>query len=347
MRFKFIVITVLALIAAYCIFWFQVASKAEDATLAWIEDSQKNIEGLKVYSGDVSVSGFPYKVIVEISSVNASFSNMRYDEAPVSISAPKVSAVFQPWNPDHAIIVTDYFDAVIGRLNMPDVSLNFNNVKSSIILDSGNKALNNLSITAENVAWHKGLEAGIDGNSILENAELHLRRTIEGFEPQNSYDLPISRIIYFKADNAKINELKTSFLGDQSNEVKIEAVLHANQQPEFTKESLARWRDEGGTLSIRTFEYGTEATNIKLAGDVTLDENFKPLGAFDANISGIENIFKALAENENISEMGRQFLRMQSQNNTMPEDVPLSLSMQNGTMYLGPIVLMELDPVIN
>lgn len=347
MRFKLIIISVLTLIAAYSVFWFQVASKVEEATLAWIEDSQRNITGLKVYSGDVSVSGFPYKVIVEISSLNATLSGSAYSEAPISVSTPRISAVFQPWNPNHVVVVTEYFDTVIGNMEMPDLSLNFDNVKSSIVLDPNNKSLNNLSIIADTVKWHKGLEAGTDENSILEMAELHLRKTMEGYEPQNSYDLPISRILYFKADNAKINEFKTSFLGDQSNEIKVDAVLHANQQPEFTKKSLAQWRDEGGTLSIRSFEYGTNTTNVKLSGDVTLDENFKPLGAFDANIFGIENIFSALSENENVSDMGRQFLKSQAQNNTMPENVPLSLSMQNGFMYLGPIVLMELDPVIN
>ena len=93
----------------------------------------------------------------------------------------------------------------------------------------------------------------------------------------------------------------------------MEAFLHASEQPDYTREGLSKWRDEGGTLSIRSFEYGTAKTGLTLNGDVTLDENLKPLGAFDANIANIEGLMRTLAENENIPQIARQLLLGQAQ----------------------------------
>lgn len=346
MRIKFLVGTVLLLIGGYSFFWYSLAEKAEQTTRDWIENSETRLGGIKSFVGDVEVSGFPYRIVVEASSFDAEIPAGRIAQDVVSINVPAVSVVFQPWEPNHAIIMTDYFDAVVGSLQDPELSMNFDGIRSSVIFDPVTMSLDNLSVVFNKIDWYPSGDQDAVNVSHLEDAEIHLRRATGIPEDQLSYDLPINRAIYFKASNAKIRELAGTILGEDADEIKIEALLHANEQPDYTRNALAKWRDDGGTVSIRSFEYGTAASAINLSGDATIDENFKPLGAFDANVTGIASMFLKLAENEELPELTRTLLRGQAQNETLPGQVPLSVSMQNGQLYVGPIMLMELPAVI-
>ena len=346
MRVKITIASVLLLIVGYSIFWFQMADRVEQTTLEWIENSEARMGGVKIYVGDVAVSGFPYKIIIEASSLNAVIPAGRIGTEPLSIMMPEVAVIFQPWKPNHAIVVTDYFDAVLGSLNTPVINFTFDKVKSSLVLDPVTMELNNLSTIADKVSWYRGVEQARDEISVMHMAEFHLRRATGEVVDQTSFDLPVNRAIFFKAQDTTIKEFAASIIGEKADNIKIEALLHANEQPDYTVNGLSKWRDEGGTLSIRSFEYGTSKSSLKLSGDVTLDENLKPLGAFDATIIGIDGLIDNLSQNENISEMARLLLGGQAKPGKLPEEVPLSISMQNGLLYLGPIMLMELPAII-
>lgn len=346
MRFKIIVISVVTLIAAYSLFWFKLADDAKEMTLEWVENSEERLDGVKLFVGDVTVSGFPYKIAIEATTFNAAIPAGKISDQPILVTIPNIATVYQPWKPDHAVIVTEYMDAVVGELSNPLVTINFEKVMSSVILDTETKELNNLSIMADLTSWQHGLSGAGNDVSFMQNPELHLRRNTGDNTPQTAYDLPINRAIYFKSGTALINEFKNTVLGENADQIKIETLLHANSQPDYNKDSLVAWRDEGGTLSISDFEYGADQQKIQLTGDVTLDENLKPLGAFDASVTGIGRLFARLSENENIPEIARMLLKNQSEAEQLPADVPLSISMQNGQMYVGPIMVLELPPII-
>jgi len=347
MRIKLMIVSVLLLIGAYSVFWFQIAGRVEETALNWIEESESRVNGIKTFVNDIEVSGFPYRIVVEASTLNAIFPPGMLGTEQVSVMIPEVAVIFQPWKPNHAIIVTDYFDAVIGDLAEPVVDFSFDKVKSSMIFDPDSMELNNLSITADKISWNRSGAVKSGDDSELEMTEFHLRRPVGEPQQQVSFDLPINRAVFFKARSATIKELSSIILGEKADHIKLEAFLHANEQPDYTREGLSKWRDDGGTLSIRAFEYGMAKTSIILSGDVTLDENFKPLGAFDTKVSGFENLIRAYSENENISDMTRMLLGAISQNSTMVGELELPISMQNGQLYLGPIMLMELEPVID
>lgn len=346
MRFKLIVISVITLIAAYSLFWFKLADDAKEMTLAWVENSEDRLNGVKLFVGDVTVSGFPYKIVIEATTFNAAIPEGYMTAEPILITIPEISAVYQPWKPNHAVIVTDYMDAVIGELSMPSVSINFEKVMSSVILDEGTNELNNFSIIADLTSWQHGLPGEGNKVSFMGQPEFHLRRNTGGNISQSAYDLPVSRALYFKSGTSLINGFRNTVLGENADQIKIETLLHANSQPDYTIAGLSEWRDDGGTLSISNFEYGSVEQKVKLTGDLTLDENLKPLGAFDASVTNIASLFLRLSENDNIPEMARSLLKNQASASSLPEEVPLAISMQNGQMYVGPIMVMELPPVI-
>jgi hypothetical protein len=337
---------VVILIGAYSVFWFQMASKIEESTLAWLENNQKTLDGLKIFTDDVSVSGYPYRIIVKTSSVHGTIPEGQYSSLPISFTIPEVSVVYHPWKPNHAVIVTDYFDVVFGSIENPTETVEFENVKSSVILEPDTLILKNLSIISDKVSWFEGVTRIADNISVMEKPEFHFRKMIEGMENENSYDLPIFGAVSFKAFNLNVKDVRTGIFASKATEVTLESILHANQNPELTASALSKWRDEGGTLTVRTFDYKTDDYNLKLSGDITLDENLKPLGAFDAHISGIKNLIGKMTDNGETSTVGQIMLNNQAQNTELKETVELSISMQNGYLYIGPIPLMELSPIV-
>jgi len=247
--------------------------------------------------------------------------------------------VFQPWKPNHAIIIADYFNVELSLFNEQKANMAFDKVKSSIILDPVTNHLNNLSIVAESISWYYGDEIKINESPAVEDVEFHLRRSIL---LQNDYDLPVNSSVFFKASNLKINELSSTAFGVDENELRIDAQLHANKHPEYNVVELSKWRDEGGTISIRKFEYVTKDLVLSLTGDVTLDEELKPLGAFNANI---------LSDGNLLNNLPKGLMNLQPKDPIPPgqtanQGVSLSIRMQNGGLYLGPLMLMELWSVV-
>ncbi|MCC3861613.1 DUF2125 domain-containing protein [Pseudemcibacter aquimaris] len=346
MRIKVIFGSVFALIAAYSFFWFHLAGEAKNRTLEWIEQSEQRLDGIKLYVGDVTVSGFPYKIAIEATTFNVAIPEGKMGSEKILFTLPEIAAVYQPWKPNHIMIVTDYMDAVVGELSDPNLSMNFEKIMSSVILNPETQKLDNFSIIADMVNWQYGLAGEGLEISYLEKPEFHLRRNTGEVTEPTGFDLPVNRAVYFRSKGGLLSELSNSILGDKTDAITLETMLHANSQPDYTVESLAAWRDEGGTVSIKSFSYGTADQHIKISGDMTLDRNMKPLGAFDAEVTNISEVFRRLSENENLPDVARMMLRSEAENNTATETVPLSISMQNGQMYVGPIMVMELPAVI-
>lgn len=339
MRARILLAFTLLLIVGYSLFWFQLAKKVEKNTLDWIINSESRLNGTKFYVNDLSLSGFPYKIVIKASSLTASISSGRFSTDPLLISIPEVAVVFQPWKPNHAIIIADYFNVELSLFNEQKANMAFDKVKSSIILDPVTNHLNNLSIVAESISWYYGDEIKINESPAVEDVEFHLRRSIL---LQNDYDLPVNSSVFFKASNLKINEFSSIAFGVDENELRIDAQLHANKHPEYNVVELSKWRDEGGTISIRKFEYVTKDLVLSLTGDVTLDEELKPLGAFNANI---------LSDGNLLNNLPKGLMNLQPKDPIPPgqtanQGVSLSIRMQNGGLYLGPLMLMELWSVV-
>ncbi|MDG1004945.1 MAG: DUF2125 domain-containing protein [Emcibacteraceae bacterium] len=339
MRARFLLAFTLLLIVGYSLFWFQLAKKVEKNTLDWIVNSESRLNGTKFYVNDLSLSGFPYKIVIKASSLTASIPSGRFSTDPLLISIPEVAVVFQPWKPNHAIIIADYFNVEFSLFNEQKTNMAFDKVKSSIILDPVTNHLNNLSIVAESISWYYGDEIKINESPAVEDVEFHLRRSVL---LQNDYDLPVNSSVFFKASNFKINELSSTGFGVDENELRIDAQLHANKHPEYNVVELSKWRDEGGTISIKKFEYVTKDLVLSLTGDVTLDEQLKPLGAFNANI---------LSDGSLLNNLPKGLMNLQPKDPIPPgqtanQEVSLSIRMQNGGLYLGPLMLMELWSVV-
>lgn len=117
------------------------------------------------------------------------------------------------------------------------------------------------------------------------------------------------------------------------------------------REILAKWRDTGGTLDVTQLALDWGPLTVKGDGRVTLDEEFRPLGAFSLKVKGLGKTLDLLARKGLIE--GSAAFALQAGSLALgkvdPEDgrseIQLPLTLQNGWLSLGPLQILKLKPL--
>lgn len=340
MRFKWLVGAVLLVIGSYTAFWFVLASKVEEKILALIDEQRAH--GLGIFYDDLSVEGFPYQIALKVSALKIHLPEM------LDIDIPEITIVAQPWNLSHAVIMTDFIDVDYGQ---GAFGVALDGFKASVIVDRDRMRPERTSLFSKEVHWKYGTGGEV---SVAHRVNLHLRRPDTSGEVE-SIDLPVLGEFLLTAHQITAPDLPVGVFGNTADSFRLESAFHARRLPDYTPSSLSAWRDEGGTIAVRKFEIISGEMSLGLDGDVTLDQDFKPLGAFSARIRGMDQIVSILSQHgafmhepgDALLEELRQMGQIQKDGLHKGEKIlPLSISLQNGLLILGPIPVYELPAVI-
>jgi len=354
MRFKILVSTVVLAISGYSAFWFYLAGQVEDRTLAWIKTQES--KGLKVYYDDLTVTGYPYKIVVRMTSAKGALRPLSDPNRQFAFETPEIAVIAHLWKLSHAVVVTDYLDMTTGRsYNTDAFQLALEKVKSSIILNRDDWRPERVSVVADQASWVTENHLSAEAPSVAHNVEVHMRRPVTGSQgPKDDLEmqLPVYADVYFKADDITALELPVDTFGKKADMVKIDGALHATDMLKYNRQSLSDWRDAGGTISLRDVEIKSGPMDVKLQGDVALDQMFNPLGAFSAEVRGIDHIVKILSRHPGFRQEPGSLLLDELKNmvQSSPEGtdkrLDLSISLQNGFVFLGPLPVYETGKVI-
>ncbi|MFQ5775842.1 MAG: DUF2125 domain-containing protein [Kiloniellaceae bacterium] len=117
-------------------------------------------------------------------------------------------------------------------------------------------------------------------------------------------------------------------------------------------QALAQWRDRGGLLEVDELDLRWGPLEVKAEGSGGLDEALRPQGAFDARIRGLPETIDALAARGLIKAGGALAIKMTVLALSRTEDgdarpvIALPVTLRNGLMYLGPVALFSVGPVL-
>jgi hypothetical protein len=117
-------------------------------------------------------------------------------------------------------------------------------------------------------------------------------------------------------------------------------------------EALARWRDSGGLLEVQEISLTWGPLGLKAEGTVALDQQLRPQGAFAARIRGLPDTLDALAARGLIDSGVALTLKFTAltlanrRDETGAAVVELPITLQDGLLYLGPVALFRLAPVL-
>lgn len=133
--------------------------------------------------------------------------------------------------------------------------------------------------------------------------------------------------------------------------LKLEGRLQGVLSPSLSwRDFLATWRDSSGILDLRAIELDWGTLWAKGAGTLTVDERFRPLGAFSFETLGLPELVNrataagAIGEDEGLTlERGLTALASGTDGKGRLR-VLLPITLQDGRLYIGSIEFGELRP---
>ncbi len=136
-------------------------------------------------------------------------------------------------------------------------------------------------------------------------------------------------------------------LGRRIESATLEATLVGEVPPGAPKQALARWRDAGGKLEVARLETVWGPLRLKAEGTASLDDRFRPIGAFQARVQGLSETLDAFAR-AGLLDSGAVFaakLALAALGGGA-DGLQVPVTLQDGRLYLGPVPIARISPVL-
>lgn len=348
MRLRPLIYFLIGAFAAYAGFWYYLAHNAEERVQNIAEDLSRS--GFEFDYQELDVSGFPYRLVLDFKGVEAS-----YRDGPLQLdwSGPSLQAILQPWQPNHAVLLasdtlisasyrTDKTSAVIIESSLASISLRSSDrdgERFSLVLDDSRiQPLTNGAREAS-----------------LKRAEIHFRSrrrqaagvTVSGLVEPVFAEISISLDdLEIDAGNARPDRPGITSI----NMLSVELLPRGRFFPRLTPYSLSAWRDAGSIVDIAKIEARWGEVGIEGDGSVTLDEDLQPLGAISLRTANpedlLDNMTRAGWIDQRDGQEAAEVIQLFRSLGTAGAPVALSISIQGGSIAMGPIVLAEIGPLV-
>ena len=325
-------------VAAYVGFWFYTAGKLRDNTLAWIE--ARRAEGVEVKYGRLDIGGFPFALRLKVEGPALSAPEAK---TPWGWEGEILRAEMRPWSPhrvtirtpgEHAVLLTAEGEPRVYRGKAEEASGRFRFDGEG--LRSANLVLGGVTLTEAGTGQAWAVErARLDGELLAREDATH--RT-----PVLDLDLRVNGLA--------VPDAIPMPLGNRMTTLEFAATLLGPIPEGPLTDSLARWRDDGGTVEVRRLsaDYGPLALNAD--GTLALDGELQPVGSLTAHVEGFFETVDAL-RNRGIIRAGDAVtakmilgvLVKRSGDGRTGLNIPVSL--QDRHLFAGPVPLIEIPKV--
>jgi|GEM_PF-4624260 len=346
MRVIVITLTTFALlIGAYSYWWNSLADLALAQVESW-KVRQKD-SGYVITTTQPAISGFPYRIKLDINKIVIE-NPSRFES--YSATVHDVWAVVQPWKVNHTIFGVET-PAQLSWMNngvAKTATVGADKALGSATFNSeGN--LQNLAIDLTNIAV-TGL---INGPGRADRVQIHRRPVLA---PTTTTNAPqkgalLSNQYALTVDNLYLGDKKEFPLGDTVKKISVLAQLEGSVRDFRNKESVIQWRDNGGIIDIEEAVFIWGDSKISGNGTLALDDKNRPMGAFSTKLVGFNSLLDILAHSSGLDPKAQKtasfalnLLAKQDSNGTRFLEIPISL--QEGGLYLGPLFLMPVKPVL-
>jgi hypothetical protein len=327
-----LLLAVVALAAAgYVGFWFFAAGQVRDGIDGWA--AFHRARGVEVSYGAPAISGFPYRLIVEVAEPRLA---LPLHPLQPAWSAPRLAAVAHPWNVREVLIDLAGRHALgfTQRALRRDLDLQVPEGRAGYRADSdGRLAL--LSIDLHRPSLREpatGLAAA------AQRLQLHLR-------PGQAPDVNLE--VAGSAEQVSAEGLGPLPFGPVIGKLAVEAELRGLLDGPSPAAAAAAWRDAGGTIEIRRFVLVWGDLQIEGTGTLALDDRMRPVGAGAARVRGQEAVIDLAVADGQMSagagNLAKATLGALAAANGGVLSVPFR--MQEGWLFLGPARLARLSPV--
>lgn len=328
---------------AYSAIWWSSAERFRGELDGWAADMRGR--GWTVSHDRVRVEGYPASItaIVEAPSIGApeGAGGWRWQ-------GPRVTAKARPWNPGRIVLDgagihrfrTGGADADPVRIAAGDafgLILRLTDARATKVV----LKLSDIEIDAPGRALPRGLreaEAAIrlpDRTARVEDGR--------GPEPPGPSIAASLRDIEFGRGDPAVR-------GGAIEEASLTARLIGPFPRDATAQSLAVWRDGGGTIEIGELSLRWQKANGKGSGTVALDRDLQPLAALTIRIEGYADLVRSLVDRGWLKRRDAGAIQLgldlfARAGTGQPGAVAVPLTFQNRRVFLGPISVMRLPRI--
>lgn len=356
MRFRFLAAILILLTAAYGWYWRQAAQRFEARIGQW---SANLPPGLGLDYRAVDVGGFPFRLAA------------RLDDAVLSGQAPSVDGVAAHgwrlsaaeahlttllWKTQHWVMSApnarlvghiDWPAGADGTGNRHQLEAQAQTLRASLRLRP-NGAIARLSVDLLDVSG--AAPSLLGGGFTAKDLQVHLRQpqAAAASADADALLLPEQLEAVLKGRALTFQDLAPRRLGREIAKFTLVVAVDAQSLPRHDAAALAQWRDAGGTLAIKLAAIDWGPLSVEGEGDLALDDRFQPIGAMSLRGQGFAVALSDLVvagavapETAEIAGLALAALVTEGQNR---QEIPLSA--QDGHLYLGPVPLLPVAPMI-
>lgn len=293
MRSRLLALALLCAAVIYSGLWFIEASRARAMLTRYIGLLQTG--GYGISTGKISVGGFPLAIRIEVPEVNV-LGLPRL--AGTRLAAPILIASSWPWDP------------LVWRISAPDgLSALLPVPERRVRLQ-----LAKLRATAE-IATDGGTRIETDADDCTINVDDVVDRVAAIFlslsVPAKQASNPDTAALDFKLqlENLSLPQ-KVGPLGSTVGSLSVQGSVNGAVPNKPLAAALAGWRDNGGTIEIRSTAITWGKLSLTGDGTVALDRDMQPEAAFSATLRGWGAGLDALAASGSIKPEQANFLRL-------------------------------------
>jgi hypothetical protein len=336
-RSLILAIGLVVLVAAYCVYWF-VLARIVAADIANWRDQQRSLGYTVTFADQPAIDGFPFSVRAHLGTPDIT--------GPGALwrwQGPETELRVAPWMPLDLIFMAPGHHHVSLAGNAPrDIALDISALTFCLDLDHNGQATGvSLDLAGATAA------DSVAGTTTVASA------TAQGHLPWPDKPGPDVSSLDFTVDAAGITlpQNLPVVLGQHLDKVHLVAQWMGELHQGLPREALTAWRDGGGVLQLRESQIDWGPISASGTGTIALDENMQPLAAGTAKIAGLPELLDMLAASGTVAQGQANLAKMMfgamaatPAGGGRPQ-VSLPLTIQNDTVYMGPIKLAPLQPI--
>ena len=329
--------------AAWSGLWFHLAGEFRAGIERWTE--QRRAEGWAVAWRTLEIVGFPLVWKANITAPQTT----RTGTAPHWFwrGPERLTLHYRPWSPRSFAL------AAPGRhIFGPDAGV----AESTVTMDAG-AAEGRLELGSD--GRPRRLSLAIDGASARSGAitpvtVATIRASLAAPQPETPavepHRRPTARLDIELA-GLRLPENTRPVLGHTVGRAALGATLLGRLPPAPLTESLAVWRDDGGTVEIERLALGWGPLSANGDGTLALDEALQPQAALSARISGYAETVDALVragtvrpEHAFVAKLALGALARTPEGGG-PAEIAVPITIQDRQLFVGPVALIRLPRI--
>ncbi|MBK8158993.1 MAG: DUF2125 domain-containing protein [Rhodospirillaceae bacterium] len=323
--------------AGYGAYWHYVAGQLDAGIADWA--AQQRTLGHEIAFESDPISGFPLAFRTEFRAVSLIW---HLPAGDVSVVGERLHAVMRPWNLQAIEITSDQtvtatLDDGSGRQQQARLGQG----TADLALHATGQ-MRSLSLAAAGVGLET-VHGGYEAETLNAKIDLPAEMPADYHQPLVGFDLALSALRLPAGQRALTS-------GPIESAAATGAVMGPVPFATSPHEALSGWARAGGIVELKSFTFAQAPLTLAGAGTLTLDEALQPLGALTIHAQGLGETIVLLERDGMIDAQSAKTAGMMAKGLAKPDEaghqvVSVSLSLQQGYLWLGPVKLASL-PVL-